>query len=474
MTDEQSAIKQTGPVNEVYGDRNIRHRMIEYLGGTSAGDATAVFISRCDKQDYSDVSFCVPSEIVDFWNKRLDIGRSLWDRRSLTAHIDIEYVNLDFPAEPYLYPERSFIVQEPVCGVLTSLFGRVRPFHMVSGRGHHFVWSVDRDSSAFFRLEKLGKPINTGHEKFVPSYIPGGVQIEPEFSSAFKGLGMIIEYLGISTMERVRDTAIPVELTEIIPEPGEKGRELISLDLTEYSDPLHTRIIRMPFSVYMKPWIKTNVIDSSVKGRIPLLFAVPASPDRIGWPVPDREDTECIRSTAGSAVTRIPDCSAATERLIDSYSRSAVAQCHEYFYSQEHHEPGQWPDTYDLLCLSELPPCVRTALENPNDLLLKPTMIRLLAVVLLAMEWHPRHIAGLIRSRYERDYNWGRRWYIYNAADRADFFVRIFYDCLRTQADTLEDISCDAMRQKLPCCRPGPGCGLEQYRSIITQGALPV
>jgi hypothetical protein len=47
-------------------------------------------------------------------NDLLEISRSLWDRESLLADLDIEYVNFDFPAEPFLRPERTFFLQEPV------------------------------------------------------------------------------------------------------------------------------------------------------------------------------------------------------------------------------------------------------------------------------------------------------------------------------------------------------------------------
>jgi hypothetical protein len=44
----------------------------------------------------------------------LDIGRSLWDRESLIADLDVEYVNFDRPEEAYLSPERVFDLQLPV------------------------------------------------------------------------------------------------------------------------------------------------------------------------------------------------------------------------------------------------------------------------------------------------------------------------------------------------------------------------
>jgi hypothetical protein len=62
----------------------------------------------------------------------------------------------------------------------------------------------------------------------------------------------------------------------------------------------------------------------------------------------------------------------------------------------------------------------------PNDLLLKPAGIRNVTECLLERGWHPRHIAGLIRSKFERDYDWRGQWIDYSPAMRADFYVRIF------------------------------------------------
>ncbi len=65
--------------------------------------------------------------------------------------------------------------------------------------------------------------------------------------------------------------------------------------------------------------------------------------------------------------------------------------------------PDRWPQTYDRTPLDPLPPCARRILTQPNDALLKPAGIRHVVRSLLALGWHPRHIAGLIRSKYERD-----------------------------------------------------------------------
>jgi hypothetical protein len=87
---------------------------------------------------------------------------------------------------------------------------------------------------------------------------------------------------------------------------------------------------------------------------------------------------------------------------------------------------ASWPHTYDHTPLQNLPEGVRDALLFPNDLLLRPTSIRAVTETLVSRGWHPRHVAGLIRSKFERDYGWGNQWKDYSPSMRADFYVRIF------------------------------------------------
>jgi len=90
----------------------------------------------------------------------------------------------------------------------------------------------------------------------------------------------------------------------------------------------------------------------------------------------------------------------------------------------------------------------------PNDLLLKPTGIRNVTECLLERGWHPRHIAGLIRSKFERDYDWGRQWIDYSPAMRADFYVRIFSSANKSAAQEASRIRGGEIRsEKLPAHR---------------------
>jgi hypothetical protein len=66
--------------------------------------------------------------------------------------------------------------------------------------------------------------------------------------------------------------------------------------------------------------------------------------------------------------------------------------------------------------------------------------MRKVTEALLAKGWHPRHIAGLIRSKFERDYGWGDQWIDYSPSMRADFYVRIFAGLNVSLKETLTEI----------------------------------
>ena len=85
----------------------------------------------------------------------------------------------------------------------------------------------------------------------------------------------------------------------------------------------------------------------------------------------------------------------------------------------------------------------------------------------------PRHIAGLIRSKYERNYGWGNHWYLYDAATRADFYARLFSGLLAAGRDGLIDFNCRSTQEKGYC--PGGECHenlSETRRQLLERNAL--
>ena len=95
--------------------------------------------------------------------------------------------------------------------------------------------------------------------------------------------------------------------------------------------------------------------------------------------------------------------------------------------------------------------------------------MQLVTRCLLAQGWHPRHIAGLIRSKFEDpSFNWGIDWNDYEAATRADFYTRLFACLHLTGLDRLVDFNCTSTREKGFCFpQPELSCHLEPSRQKL-------
>ncbi len=413
-----------------YADPATRGRMVEYLGGEDIRTATAVYVQGWgERPDSADPPRRRPAALPDLLECDCEVVRSLWDRRSLVAHLDVEYVNFDFPGEAYLDPHRTFGLQRPVVRAIRTLLGlyRIAPLHLRTGRGHHFVWTVDRGSLAFRRLEGLGRVPGPLAAAYAARHPPRHLPVDPALGRAFAGLGLVMEYLG----HLVRYTAgpespIPVELSEVAVGPPARGLEIVAVDLSEYGDALHTRRVILPFSRYLKPSRMRNVIGEHVERGIPPTWVI-LDPGLSDWEAVRRmRDAESVSELARETHARMPEHGTEMENLISDYEGSELSQFHDYFYAEEHEPPERWPLSYDRTPIDELPPAVADTLRHPNDRLLRPTDLLRVVEVFLERGWHPRHIAGLIRSRYERDYGWGARWYQDNATCRADYYTRLF------------------------------------------------
>lgn len=454
-----------------YADENIRRRIIEYLGGHAIPDATAVYITTSDNEFYDQIEVHPPGDLDHFFKNGLDIARSLWDRKSFIVHLDIEYVNFDFPAEPYLDLERCFQVQQAVVNVLQCLLATysISPLHSITGRGHHFTWRITQDSLAFHQLSDLIPLSKQLIEHYRDLTLPVASKMSTRLGAAFKGLGLVMEFLAFQVIrEGENNPYLPVKLSAVKVGPFHRGREIISIDLTEYGDPLHTRIIRVPFSIYRKPVKKGFANEPHLTHKIPEMFMVPVYEMNLHQAVQVMQDRQQVQRLAKRTSVRIPDCSKEMNRMIADYRESSLKTFHDWFYSQDHEPPEKWPSTYDQTPLQVLPPSPRFILKNPNDLLLRPECIELVVRTFLAIGWHPRHIAGLIRSKYERDFGWGNYWYNYNAAYRADFYTRLFAGLFVGGLDDLVDFNCLSSKEKGLCFHASiPHCNLDPFKESL-------
>jgi hypothetical protein len=455
---------------EYYGNSFVRERISDYFGGPLPGKATAVFFTAGTESEPHTHERHPLEEVPGWMRHGAELNRSLWDRRSLIAHLDVEYVNFDNPGRAYLEEERAFALQNPVVLAVDSFlssFG-IRRLHLLTGRGHHFVWSIKQNSDAFSRLAELGRPSASLERLYATLRAPTGERVQSSLAWAFAGLGMVVEYLAHSVKaEAAGNCELPVELGAIEIGGGGHEREMISVDITEYGDPLCSRTIRSPFSIYLK-LSQSHILDSDDAATPhPLWFVVPLADMEPAEALQMRHDPASVIQLARRSNTLIPDASEAMENLIDAYRLSSLAQFHQEYYSDEHDAPATWPETYDRTPLEMLPGCARLILERPNDLLLRPGCVQRVVRVMLALGWHPRHIAGLIRSKYERDYGWGSQWEGFDPATRADFYARVFSGMFFTGLDNLEDFNCQSAREEGLCLVENCTANLQDFQKLL-------
>lgn len=202
-------------MHEYYANSSVRQRIIEYPGGDSLEEASCRYLTRCDTRSCDHLNVKRPEEL-DALEHGFDVGRSLWDRRAVIAHLDIDYVNFDFPAEPYLDLPRTFDLQEPLVAAIKEVLAgfHIFPLHLMSGRGHHFVWQIMQHSAAFTRLLELGSLFPPATNSYKQPCFNQGERVADAFNQAFTGLGLITEFIAHRAKNRAAPHCrLPVKLT---------------------------------------------------------------------------------------------------------------------------------------------------------------------------------------------------------------------------------------------------------------------
>jgi hypothetical protein len=442
----------------VLQDPTVRQRIVEYLGGRRLREASCAFLGRLDAENPAMFERQPPEALDRMLEEGGELARSLEDRLSMLIHLDVEYVNFDDPAEAYLNAPRIFRLQEPLVEAIEARlleFG-IRYLHLVTGQGHHFVWRIPRESAVARAI--AGLAICTPPDPSTPD-------VEP----LFPHLALLMEHFAhLVKTEAAPRCEIPVEITAQHVGAASSGmREMLSIDLSEYGDPLHSRMIRIPYTVYRKPWISGLIDRMGIEDRVNEFFTLPLHEMGLTQLLKLRHQPAKIIALARRAGVNIPLQEKGTARLMDSYLRSPLCRFHRSFYAIEQDHPSLWAAGYDRTPLDELPPCAAHVLIEPNDWLLKPSGIQLVTRCLLALGWHPRHIAGLVRSKFANpSYGWGERWREYDPVMRAEFYVRLFAGQIAAGLDAGVDFNCVSQQEKQFCWNPC-GCSLEPFRGRL-------
>ncbi len=439
-----------------YADPAVRRRIGEYLGGPALGEATACFVSHPLADREHPFAPLPPTRIWDLLGAHHEAARSLADRESLIAHLDVEHVHFDRPWQALADRARSERLQRPLVAAIQEILRQhgIAPLHLLTGRGHHFVWRMASGTRVFARLAGMGVLTDSLRQLYRTPQPPIGAVVGEAQGAAQQALGKVLEWLAQRALARAAaDTEVPIELTAVAVGPGPGGREIVSFDLSQYGDPLHVRSLRIPFTAYRKAahWGAPAALQERPLVVLPVLDG----------------DTEAARAAQGDlaaaaaaarrACCAIPEAGAGTEHLLAAYLGSGLAAFHARYEAVQPEPPERWPETYDRLDPATLPQCVQTILAEPNDLLLQPAAIQMVVRTLLAQGWQARHVAGLLTSKYSRDHGWIPGIHFTEPGVRADFYVRLFAGLLATGLDSLIDCNCQSTREKGYC--PGTGCG---------------
>jgi hypothetical protein len=387
-----------------------------------------------------------------------DISRSAWDSHSLLVHLDVDYLNVDRPGEAFAHSADVFVKLEPVRRAVQQLLDEFELplLAIMTGRGYHFTGRIPLDSPAIAELARLAP---------VPPWLVTCPTRRPPWAShaitepharAYEAVGMLVEHLAHQVVRRSASRSrIPVVLNGTVVGPGARGRECASLDLSYAGDPLDIRHMRVAFSAYQTHRLRRDVQDH-IGSALPTLVAVPVTSSSLLDMLACGREPQAAAALAADVSAEIPIVTKGAANLLEDYRASALAGFHRRFYATEPEPPSRWRGTYDRLNVAALIPCVGAPLEHPNDLLLKPERIQQVTRALMSTGWHPRHIAGLVHSRYARDYGWGDRWTRMDAQTRAEFDVRVFAGMLATGLDEAVDFNCRSTQEKGLC--PGAAC----------------
>jgi len=166
----------------------VRRRIADFFGGALPSHGTAIYVAPGTE----------------------------WE--SLVVHLDIEYVNFDYPAHPFVAQEQIFEFQRPVISALVTILTNcdLNPLHLLTGRGHHFVWKISKQSWAFEQLAGLGRMFASLRRFYAATLGPVGETVPVEMGAAFAGLGLVIEHVAHQIKALAVETCqVPVELGAI-------------------------------------------------------------------------------------------------------------------------------------------------------------------------------------------------------------------------------------------------------------------
>ncbi|MFQ3676049.1 MAG: hypothetical protein SNJ64_05855 [Endomicrobiia bacterium] len=455
-----------------YKNRTVKQRIAEYCGSEEGLDtqkfSCEYLVGVKEKISCNNFFLAVENEKFSWLLKTgADIFRSVWDKKATLFVLDFEYYNTKYIAEPFFNPQEVYFKLEEIYQRIKKIYHqyKINYISIQTGQGYHFVFKLPYDNPLHDKLISLSEIEFSLKGKYSITTPRRGKIISKDSAYGFHNAGRILEFFTHILLQNLSDyKGLPVMLGDV---SVGNNKEAISIDLSMYGDPIYLRDIRIPFSSYQKHKIYPKFKTSTQ--HIKPFIVLPRETNGVEHFT--YKELLSIRSVAKKVIEyssnihcAIPSVEKSFELVLSDYQNSALYKIHKNFDSVEQDNPNIWYKTYDRFDVNILPLCVSHCLIEPNDHLLKPTNLQTLTRVLLKLGWHPKHIAGLVRSKYERNYGWGGEWFKYDASSRANFYVRIYSDLVLSGIDKKEDLNCVSHQEKGYCFKPNCGFNLQNYK----------
>ncbi len=442
----------TNEIASYYRSSSVRHRLSEACGGQDGSPdsfsswSLAAFggARRRFEVDGGPVPFG-NADFSSILDEGADLCRSLADRGGTLIVLDVDYVSPDNAIEAYSSPAMVFRRLEPVHQAVLQFFRAhgLEPRAIGTGRGYHYSLRAPLGSAFRSKLVAIGSAgVRTLPRVRPPQLSPMTVL---DMEHAHEGAGRLLEHIAHRLMHRLRGaTEVPVTLADV-PPPG-RG-PFICLDLSAHGDPLFTRHIRCAFSTNQKAGIM------ELPGVPPFTVALSRRDEPLAMFLSARRDPTGATCWAAMGRATIPDVSEAGTLLMD-YENGAVARFHHEFDSGPAELSSSWPTRQDEFEVADLPACMSTPFANPNPLLLRPSCLRSVALGMLGLGESPRAIADAVSVVYREEHGWQPPFSHYDAARRANFYVRVLCGALADGLDSAAQFSC-ATQATRNLCFPG-------------------
>ncbi|MFN8610719.1 MAG: hypothetical protein U0931_24475 [Vulcanimicrobiota bacterium] len=135
-----------------------------------------------------------------------------------------------------------------------------------------------------------------------------------------------------------------------------------------------------------------------------------------------------------------------------AYQASSLAAFHQHYFQQAPHPVERWAISYESIDPEQLPDCLSPFLRPDHPGWRQDQGLTHFTRGLLALGWHPRHIAGVMASRFRLA---GAR--TEEAWREADFVARCGAGLIHQKLDGLNDFDCGSVRDH-GWCPTNPDC----------------